>query len=187
MIAFELPSIQLIKGGPDWIVSGTERFNIEAKAEDPTKATQEQLFQMLQTLLAERFNLKFHREMRDMPGFALVTAKKGPKLQEAKGDEVVTLFGGSLKVKPMPGEPISLTARKYSMARLATLLSAINQSPVVDETGLPGDYDFTLSWDEAAGPSLSTALQEQLGLRFESQKVPVSFFVIDSAQKPSRN
>lgn len=73
------------------------------------------------------------------------------------------------------------------MTMLASLLSRIGPGPVIDKTGLQGVHDFTLSWDEAAGPSLGTALQEQLGLRFESQKVPVSLFIIDSAQKPSGN
>lgn len=184
-MAHGLHSIGLIKGASDWVIAGSERFTVQAKAEDPTKATEEQLHEMLQTLLVDRFKLKFHRENRDMPGFAMVIAKNGPKLQEAKGDEVATSFGASLK--PMPGEPISLTARKYSMPMLANLLSQIGPGPVIDKTGLPGVYDFKLSWDESAGPSLSTALQEQLGLRFESQKVPVSFFVIDSAQRPNEN
>jgi uncharacterized protein (TIGR03435 family) len=74
------------------------------------------------------------------------------------------------------------------MEMLANLLSGRGgKGPVVDKTGLQGAYDFTLSWDENAGPDLATALQEQLGLRLESQKVPVSYFVIDSAQKPTGN
>jgi len=67
---------------------------------------------------------------------------------------------------------------------LANLLSQIGTGQVVDKTGLTGEYDFTLSWDETNGPALSTAVQEQLGLRFEPQKVPISMFVIDSAEKP---
>jgi uncharacterized protein (TIGR03435 family) len=63
----------------------------------------------------------------------------------------------------------------------------MGSGPVVDKTGLRGDYDFTLSWDETNGPALSTALQEQLGLKFESQKVQISMFVIESAQKPTGN
>jgi uncharacterized protein (TIGR03435 family) len=186
-IAYDLRSVQLIKGGPDWVTGGSERFNIEAKADDPTTATEGQLLQMLQTLLADRFKLKFHRETRDMPGFALVVTRNGPKLQEAKGEEVSTVFGGALAGKPARGQPISLTARRYSMPMLANLLSQVGQGPVADKTGLEGAYDFKLSWDETSGPSLVTALQEQLGLRFESQKVPVSMFVIESAQKPAEN
>jgi uncharacterized protein (TIGR03435 family) len=185
LIAYDLHSIGLIKNAPDWAMAGSERFTIQAEADDPTKATEEQLRGMLQTLLVDRFKLKFHREDKDMPGFAMVVAKNGPKLQEAKGDEVRMSFGASSK--PIQAEPTSFTARKYSMPMLANLLSQIGPGPVIDKTGLQGPYDFKLSWDESAGPSLFTALQEQLGLRLESQKVPVSQFVIESAQKPTEN
>jgi uncharacterized protein (TIGR03435 family) len=185
-IAFEISSMDTIHGGPDWLMMGSDRFNIEAKAENPATATRTQLLQMLQALLAERFQLKFHRESVDRPGFALLVAKGGPKLVESKAEETATSFGAGV-LKPMPGQPIALTARKYSMAGLARLLSLLGPGPVVDKTGLDGVYDFKLSWDEGAGPSLSTAIREQLGLRFESQKVPVSLFIVDSAQKPGGN
>jgi uncharacterized protein (TIGR03435 family) len=187
-IAWELRSVRLIKSGPDWIGLGDDRYNIEAKAEEPAKTTEHQLLTMLQTLLADRFQMKFHRETVEMPGFAMVVAKKGSKLKESNAEETGTVFGGESPGKPMPGRPVSLKARKYTMPMLANLLSGIGgKGPVIDQTGLHGAYDFTLSWDENAGPELTTALQEQLGLRFESQKVPVSFFVIDSAKKPSAN
>jgi uncharacterized protein (TIGR03435 family) len=186
-IAWDLHSM-LLKSGPDWIARGDDRYNIEAKAEEPAKTTEQQLLTMLQTLLVDRFQLKFHREMIEMPGFAMVVSKKGLKLKESSADEIGTLFGGESPGKPMPGRPVSLKARKYSMEMLANLLSGRGgKGPVVDKTGLQGAYDFTLSWDENAGPDLATALQEQLGLRLESQKVPVSYFVIDSAQKPTGN
>jgi uncharacterized protein (TIGR03435 family) len=183
-IAFRLRSMGLIKGGPDWIMTGDDRFNVEAKAEDPTKATEEQLLRMLQALLIERFQLKFHRESKDMPGFELVVAKNGSKLNDAKGDDVSASFSPS--GKPFPGQLNTLTARAYSMGKLADLLSGFGQ-PVVDKTGLTGAYDFTLAWDDTNGPQLSTALQQQLGLKFEAQKVPVSFLVIESAEKPTAN
>jgi uncharacterized protein (TIGR03435 family) len=184
-IAYNLSSVALIKDAPDWVIGGLERFTIEAKAEDPTKATEAQLLEMLQTLLVDRFKLKFHRENQDVPGFGLVIAKNGPKLHEASGDETVTSFGNSLK--PGPDEPIALTARKYSMATLSDVLSRFVPGPVIDQTGLNGSYDFKLSWDEKAGPSVFTAVQEQLGLRLNPQKVPVSFFMFESAQKPASN
>jgi uncharacterized protein (TIGR03435 family) len=182
-IAFLLPSLSLLQGGPDWVKTGDSRYNVEAKAEDPTKATEDELLQMLQALLTERFQLKFHRESRDMPGFALVIGKNGPKLKVAKGEDVDATFSS---FKPFPGQPTTLTARTYSMPMFANLLTQFAQ-PVLDKTGLTGTYDFKLSWDDNAGPTLATALQEQLGLKFESQKVPVSFFIIESAQKPSEN
>jgi uncharacterized protein (TIGR03435 family) len=175
----------LITGGPDWVKSGDERFNIEAKVEDPTKATQQQLEAMLQALLIDRFKLKFHREQKDVPGFALVIAKNGSKLKETKSEEVVMSIREA--VKPIPGQPIAIKARKYSMPRLADLLTRFGPRQIIDATGLPGAYDFELSWDETAGPSLFSALQEQLGLRLEPRKVPVSYFVIDSARRPTEN
>ena len=190
-IAWGLGSTALLEAGPEWIAQGSERFNVEAKAEDPSKTTQEQLFGMLQTLLIERFQLKFHREMKDMPGFALVVGKGGPKLKASGAEERGVAFSGAdggAVLKPFPGQPVSVKARKFSMAQLISLLSAIGgHGPGIDKTGLTGAYDFTLSWDENAGPALSTALREQLGLRLEPDKVPVSYFIVDSAARPSAN
>jgi uncharacterized protein (TIGR03435 family) len=184
-IAYSLRSMGNIQGAPDWVIAGAERFTIEAKAEDSTQATEQQLLGMLQNLLVDRFKLKFHSEMKDMPGFALLVSKNGSKLQAATGDEVTTSFGATMK--PVPGQPITLTARRWSIAMLANILSQIGPGPVADQTGLPGVYDFKLNWDEASGPSVFTALQEQLGLRLEAQKIPVRFFMFESAQRPSEN
>jgi uncharacterized protein (TIGR03435 family) len=180
-IANHVRSMAQISGGPDWIKG--DRFNVDAKAEEPAKVTEEQLLEMLQGLLTERFSLKMRREMKDMPGYALIVAKNGPKLHAAKGEEVSYHFGPNGK----PGRgPNILSARTHSMLMLANILTMFGD-PVMDKTGLSGSYDFTLSWDETDGPTLSTALQEQLGLKFESQKVPVPFYVIESARKPTEN
>jgi uncharacterized protein (TIGR03435 family) len=184
-IAFGFHSLQFLKGGPDWARTGDTRFNIEAKAEDPAKTTEQQLILMLQGLLIERFSLKFHRETIEALGFALTVAKNGPKLEPAKAEEPAIRFSPSFK--PVEGRPTVATAQRYSMAMLAELLTQIQPRPVDDETGLTGAYDFQLSWDETDGPSLVTALQEELGLRLAPQKVPVSLFVIDSAEKPTAN
>jgi uncharacterized protein (TIGR03435 family) len=184
-LAFGLRSLEYIKGGAGWTDLNGERFIIEAKSEDPEKATEAQLLRMLQALLVERFQLKYRRENMDMPGFAMVVARNGPKLREAQGDEVSMNFGDGKK--PNPEERVSLRARKISMARLADFLTQMASGPVADRTGLTRDYDFDLSWDESAGPALTTALQQQLGLRLEPQKVPVLMFVIESAQKPVGN
>jgi uncharacterized protein (TIGR03435 family) len=89
--------------------------------------------------------------------------------------------------KPIPGEPIAMVFERYSMPMFAGLLSAIGGVGVVDKTGLSGVYDFKLSWDEDAGPTLSTALQEQLGLSLVRQTVPVAYFIFESAQQPNAN
>ena len=183
-IAWELPMSD-IKGGPDWLMRGFDRFDVQAEAEDPTKTNETQLRTMLQALLIERFQLKFHRETVERPGFALVVGEKGARMKIATGTETSTSFGNQMK--PAPLEPVTLTARKYTMAQLASMLAFAAQQPVVDRTGLSGEYDFTLHWGQELGPTLQTAVREQLGLKLEPQKVPVDLFVIDSAQKPSAN
>jgi uncharacterized protein (TIGR03435 family) len=183
-IAWELP-MSVIRGGPDWLMRGFDRFDVQAEAEDPTKTNETQLRAMLQALLIERFQLKFHRETVERPGFALVVGEKGARMKLATGTEMSINFGD--QVKPSPLEPVTLTARKYTMARLASILAFAAQQPVVDRTGLSGEYDFTLHWDQDQGPTLETAVREQLGLKLAPQKVPVELFVVDSAQKPSAN
>ena len=76
--------------------------------------------------------------------------------------------------------------RAFSIAQLADLLSQFNK-PTADNTGLTGKYDFKLTWNDDEGPTLANAIQEQLGLRLQSQKVPVTYIIIDSAQKPTEN
>jgi uncharacterized protein (TIGR03435 family) len=189
-IAFGV-SMQDLSTGPDWIQRGDLRFDVNARAEDPAKSTQKQLLTMLQNLLVDRFHLKFHYQTTEAAGFSLTVAKSGPKLRSSTSDNVKTLFTGpqgEAVLKPAPGQAISLTVRKYSMAMLVNLLTAIGMSgPGVDRTGLSGEYDLTLSWDSEAGPALSTALRQQLGLQMKAEKVPVSTFVVDAAEKPSSN
>ncbi len=186
-IAYGVSMLNL-KTWPDWIQRGDLRFNVEAKAEDPSKTTEQQLLTMLQNMLVERFQLKFHYETAETAGFALLIAKNGPKLQPSRNDDTQLLFTspqGDAVLKPSPGQPVSMTARKVSIPALLSLLSAVGgRGPGIDSTGLTGEYDFKLAWDEVAGPDLSTALREQLGLRMEAEKVPVSTFVVDSAEKP---
>jgi uncharacterized protein (TIGR03435 family) len=189
-IAFGV-SMQDLSTGPDWIQRGDLRFDVNAKTEDPAKTTQKELLTMLQNLLVERFHLKFHYQAGEAAGFSLTVAKGGPKLHKSTSDDVQTLFTapqGEAVSKPGPGRAISLTARKYSIPMLVSLLSGIGQSgPGVDQTGLTGEYDFTLAWDSDAGPALSTALRQQLGLQMKAQKVPLSTFVVDAAEKPTSN
>jgi uncharacterized protein (TIGR03435 family) len=186
-IAWGLDTMQMIESGPDWIQRGMERFDVVAKAEDPSKTTEQQLLSMLQNLLVERFQMKFHRRPEETSGFALTVAKDGPHLEVSKSEDS-NLSLGKGQGKPAPGQPVALRVRRFSMPMLVKYLSAFGgQGPGIDKTRLDGVYDFNLSWDDDAGPTLPTALREQLGLRMEPQKVPVSYFVIDSAQRPSAN
>lgn len=149
------------------------------------KTTEKQLLQMLQALLIERFQMKFHLEPVQLPGFALVVAKGGSKLQPTQSEGPDFSFGPKGKPGPESG---MFKARSCSMREFVRMLSVFgDRGPGVDRTDLAGLYDFTLTWDNEAGPTLETALREQLGLRMESAKVPTTYFVIDSAKRPSEN
>lgn len=188
-IAYGVSMLDL-KTSPDWIQRGDLRFNVEAKTDEPLKTTEKQLITMLQNLLVERFQLKFHEEPSQTDGFALTIAKNGPKLKESKSEDQAMLFKGPQGenvLKPSPGQPFSMTARKTPISTLLNILTLMGDGPGLDKTGLTGEYDFSLSWDDNTGPDVTTALREQLGLRIDKVKVPVSTFVVDSAQKPTAN
>jgi uncharacterized protein (TIGR03435 family) len=171
-------------------------FDILAIAPAGGNPTRDQFRQMLQTLLTERFNLKVHRDMKDLPVYALVVGKRGPKFKESAQDSV---FSGSHGVN---GRNLTLKGIHYTMPLLA---NAINDyfgvdTPVVDRTGLSGFYDLSLEATpeyrlhrqvDGDAPlteiSVAAAIQEQLGLRLEPQKAPVEVVVIDHVGKPSAN
>jgi uncharacterized protein (TIGR03435 family) len=179
--AYSVASYQ-ITGGPEWLSS--ERYDIAAKAATP--APKPQLMLMLRTLLEERFGLKLHQETRELPIYALVVGKGGPKMRPVK-DTGSTEMGG--------GDDHQLTARQVSMEALARTFSRQFGRQVLDLTGLPGVFDFNLDYapdnvapsDDGLAPSIFTALQEQLGLRLEARKGLVEVVVIDHAEKPSEN
>jgi uncharacterized protein (TIGR03435 family) len=188
-IAWDVEMLNL-KTGPDWIQRGDLRFNVDAKAENPSAVTRQQLHTMLQNLLVERFQLKFHFDRSETAGFTLTVAKNGAKLKASKIEDAAVSFAGpngGVYPKPPPNQPLKMTASKYSVPMLINILTLTGNGPGMDKTGLTGEYDFTLSWDNEAGPDLSTALREQLGLRLETTKLPTSTFVVDSAQKPAGN
>jgi uncharacterized protein (TIGR03435 family) len=169
--AYNVAPYQLSQG-PDWIY--TDRFHLEAKAEG---ANERQLRQMLQSLLAERFQLALHRGSKQMPVYALKIAKKGTKLREWQAGD------------PMPG--FSSKGHQHSFierGKIDRLIDALFPSagrPIVDRTGLSGVYVFHVEWDD--GPNFLSAALSQLGLRLESQKGPVDFFTIERIEQPSEN
>jgi len=182
-VAFRLQNAQ-IAGGPNWL--DTEPYDVEAKTGRPEKITPDQMGPLMQNLLAERFRLKFHREMRELPVLALLVAKGGPKLDtasegEAPGAHTHNVPGGS-----------QMVGTAVSMELLANYIGNRMGRIVVDRTALSGSYDFTLNWapDQAAdsaAPPLVMALREQLGLRLESQRALLEVLVIDSIERPSAN
>jgi uncharacterized protein (TIGR03435 family) len=176
-----------ISGTPSWFK--TERFAIEAKAENP--ATERELQEMLQNLLAERFKLQFHYEQREVDGLALVVAKGGQKLQHATGQEDHPGMSMRAGVEPDGrGVQETWTATNIPLAELVRSLLPTVKKPVTDETHLSGNFNFTLGpYSLTGGPdstaaTIFTAIQD-LGLRLESRKVPIQLFVIDHLEKPT--
>ena len=211
MRAYKVKEPQIVT--PDWM--NTERFDIVAKL--PDGATNDQVPQMLQALLADRFKMTIHREQKVMPVYVLVPAKGGVKLQPTEET-------GNMRVMMSP-RGRRLTG-KVSLAQLADMLSNFMDRPVIDKTETKGNFDIDFEWsgdegggmrmggmmgpgglgpmgpppgappvrkDEAAAPgadapSLFTAIQEKMGLRLDPQKAPVDLIVVDHAEKlPTEN
>jgi uncharacterized protein (TIGR03435 family) len=219
-----------IVGGPDWI--GADRFDVVAKAAS-ADATPEQINAMMRSLLADRFKLVARRETRELPVYYLVKAREdgrlGPELKPAEVD-CGAAGRGRGGPQPGPGAPVPgpraggfapgpgaggcglmiapgrLQMGGQPIAAAASTLANQVGRPIVDKTGLEGNYDLTLSWMPEAGrgapagplppgapdlppidpdaPSLFTAVQEQLGLKLESARGPVEVIVIESIQPP---
>lgn len=201
-LAYDVRPFQII-GESQWV--GAERFDIDARtatsdAKTPTDPANERrkILEGLKGLLADRFQLALHSETKEQAVYALVVNKGGPKLQESTEPRGLIRKMGRGTIK---GQAVAL-------GMLVLNLSNELGRRVIDKTGLAGKYDFELKWgasqDSAAqirstqtaelaspaepdGPSVFTALQEQLGLRLESGKGPVEVLVIERAERPSRN
>jgi uncharacterized protein (TIGR03435 family) len=174
--AYDVRDFQIL-GGPRWLAS--DQYDIVAKPECDARG--ERILAMVRSLLAERFRLVLHRESKEMPVFGLVIAKGGPNLRPSvgRGPEV---RGGRGR----------LVARNVTMGILAAQLAdRVLGRPVLDRTGIAGEFDVDLEWtpDESTdiGPSIFTALQEQLGVKLEAQKGVVDVLVIDHVERPSAN
>jgi len=243
-VAYRVKDYQV--SGPDWL--GSARFDITAKF--PEGATKEQVPEMLQALLADRFKLQMHREKKDLPVYALVVGKGGPKLQKSdpNDDSFPGGMGGPAPPPPPPGAAVGhntnvqttaggrgggegrggggrgmmminmngrMEAKKVTIGGLAEMLARMLDRPVIDETGIAGDYDFQLEFgpdemrnmragmmvppvgadahsspaDAASDPgqSIFTAVQK-FGLKLEPRKAPLDIIVIDHVEKtPTEN
>jgi len=178
-------------GWPEWLRA--DKWDIDARTEGPTSYTQKQ--QMLQTLIVERFGLKFHREMKDVPGYALSIAKGGAKLHEVKEGEVSSNPVGTVVQRGL------ISGHKVHMMDWVGFLFGELGCPYEDNTGLKGIYDFKLEWSpddgqpnsggepgDPNGLSIFAALQDQLGLKLEPKKFPIEMFVIDRIERlPTAN
>lgn len=173
-----------VAGGPAWV--GADSYDINAKIPaEYSKWTRDELQRMQQSLLADRFRLAVHREPRQITGYALVLVKTGSKMAAAKPDANDSDYKSGSN---------TLKATNVTMESFARSLSRIREISkiVVDRTGLTGGFNFGMEWSPAQvesddHPGIFTALQEQLGLKLESAKVPVQAVVIDRAEKPSEN
>jgi uncharacterized protein (TIGR03435 family) len=180
--AFDVKYSQ-VSGGPGWL--DTTGFNIVAKSEG--NPSQSQMLAMLRTLLADRFQLKVHRETKEGNVYALVVAKNGPKLKEPTGDRS---WVSLIRITPpdRPGLNYALQGRKTSMALFAKELCDQVGRPVLNRTGIQGEFDFRVDYstddNPETGPSIFAAMQEQLGLRLEATKGPLETLVVDHAEKP---
>jgi uncharacterized protein (TIGR03435 family) len=186
-----------ISGGPAWFTS--DRFDIAAKPDGEGQPNDRQLKIMVQKLLAERFQLKFHKEQKELSVYAITVTKTGSKLTKNESDP-----------NGLPGLGFrglgAMVVRNATLVDFAgTMQGAVLDRPVVDQTGLAGRYDFTLNWtpdefqftglgvkvppppDNAPNPDLFAAIQQQLGLKLESTKAPTDVLVIDRAEKPTGN
>ena len=175
--AYDLKIYQ-VAGRPGWVSDyAAYAWDSEAEARKGAPFTREQERQIMQTLLADRFQLKVHCETKEMPVYALVVAGKG----------------GSRLKQSAAGRTTQIVTAKGCIEQLVTQLSGTLGQPVLDKTGLTGEYDYELEWApenaaaEVDAPGIFTALQEQLGLKLESQKAPVEVLAIDHAEKPSEN
>ncbi len=191
LIAYSIKDYQLSEG-PGWITS--EAYDVTGTAAGP--ATEPELRLMLQALLKDRFQLTVRRDQKELPVYALLVAKNGPKLKPAEEGKAGTQLASG---------GVGLTFKSTSMSALASFLTNLGPvagRPILDRTELPGTFDFTLLISDSQvnalppdetkravrdWPSLFTDLQEQLGLKLESQKASTDFLTIDRVAKPSEN
>jgi len=197
--------------GPSWLDS--DRFDIAAKL--PEGATNDQVPVMLQNLIIERFKLALHLEKKEMPVYALVVGKNGPKLEKAEDGESAPgeRSGINFNNGSLPGWAL-ITAYRATLSLFADSLTGMMDRPVIDETGMEGKYNFAFEVaaedlrflknpgaeesgaakveggpapDSTPGPSIFSALQK-IGLKLEPRKAPLDFIVIDKGERvPTEN
>jgi uncharacterized protein (TIGR03435 family) len=218
--AYDLSNPEHLSGGPSWVYSDSERYDVEAKMDESVADELQKLSrdertairrQMLQELLATRFNLKVHRETRDLPVYFLEIAKSGLKLKEAKADDPNAIKGPD-------GRPLTdvvdwgsgdsgtiiMTAHAVPISSLAGYLEKYAGHIVLDKTQLAGHYDFSMqfvpeliapqggggsasSGADPGAPSMFTAIEKDLGLKLEPGRAPIDVVVIDHVERPSEN
>jgi uncharacterized protein (TIGR03435 family) len=192
-LMYRMP-MQHITGGPSWL--DTDLWTVDAKADRAYKT--DDLHTMFQNLLADEFKLKFHKDVKEGPVYALMVEKSGSKMKVNDSPQDYEI--------PIQGGPGGVTVgKRVPMEYLCYVLGQRlrnDDRPVIDKTGLTGNYDFTLTFlpDLPPGfdkanlppelldrPNLFDALRQQLGLKLQPEKGPVTYYVIDSVEKPEGN
>lgn len=188
MTAYDV-NLRQISGGPDWV--GSQFYDVEATTPHP--ANRDQMHLMLRNLLADRFNLKPHKDTKELPIYLLTAENYQSHVHENK-------FGGESHVRR--GKDGQTVFENVPIFQLTSFLSLRLGQEVFDKTGLKGNYNFELAWTpdvrgrgdggvnpapDTTCPSVFTALREQLGLRLTAARGPVETLVIDHADKPSAN
>lgn len=190
-----------LSGGPSWAKCGllatSELYQVIAKASGDPPPPMDQFRLMLQTLLADRFQLKIHHVQKILPTYNLVVAPHGPKLKTSPDD---AKFNMHQDARINHGRAIRITTTHVSMTRLVENVEHFAGRPLFDHTGLNGFYDFEIEFDtesptaasdasspEAIGQTFATAIEKHLGLKLEPATAPFDTVVIDHAGKPSEN
>jgi len=196
----DLFTFDLLSGGPSWIRS--ERFDIEALIPEGTPAYTSRQFikgdapklqEMLKNLLEDRFKLVMHRDMKEMPGYFLTIKGKAKLTASKEGDPPRDGL-----THPPEDPTMHLVGGKATMTDLALWLGRLTGRPVLDRTGITGEFNYDVKYVPVdnqpgagtiglVGPSIFTAIQEELGLKLESTRVPLEILVIDRVEKPSEN
>jgi len=200
--AYQIQEFQLV-GGPNWLDSA--RYDVTAKA--ATETSKQEVYKMLQEVLADRFHLTIRRESRTLPMYDLVLGKNGPKIHASEAGTCPEVKDQT-REHPCGGFSIrnrrEVFGERVTMQQLADTMSLFVNRTVLDKTGLKGVFDVKLSWTpdegqrpgqespdaptpDSNGPSIFTALQEQAGLKLESKKGPVEVLIIDRAEKATKN
>jgi uncharacterized protein (TIGR03435 family) len=209
MDSYNLTSYDLIFGLPNWTRSA--HFDVEAKITNPDKKqidnlTDDQRNAMMLAILKDRFHFQAHLETKILPVYDLVIAKGGAKFIGGNGPDAVTaaaLAKRNITVGGMVTYDGEITAGATPVSSLVFTLTSVVGRTVIDKTGLTGTYNFELKWtpehggpanadngqanSQDSGPSIFTALQEQLGLKLQPSKGPVQTLVVDHIEMPSEN
>jgi uncharacterized protein (TIGR03435 family) len=181
--AFGVMSYQIV-GAPAW--AATDRYDVVGSVAGGVVLTERSRQPLLQQVLADRWHLRHHQETRTIPVYSLAASAEGPRLTAHSGPGEY-----SMKVETIGPRRI-LRSTRGNMSRFIEILSGATGRVVTDDTGMTGQYDFTLEWIQDAsaddpGPSLFTAIREQLGLRLVSLDKPAPVIVIDQIDRPSEN